>query len=132
MGPSYGKLPILFPYHFHIFQDSYGSGMGIVWEAYHKGVPLLGVPGITLEFVVDLFKSTPRTKLGGPPKFEVVTRHIDRFMGMFGGTPPNHIGTSNEMKELAEIHVFWIFLEANDEQNQLCKTFPSKATRKYS
>ena len=21
-----------------------GSGMGIVWEAYHKGVPLLGVP----------------------------------------------------------------------------------------
>ena len=87
MGPSYGKLPILFPYHFHIFQDSYG----IVWEAYHKGVPLLGVPGITVEFVVDFFKSTPRTKLGGPSKFEVVTRHIDRFMGMFGGTPPNHI-----------------------------------------
>ena len=24
--------------------DSYGSGMEIVWEAYHKGVPLLGVP----------------------------------------------------------------------------------------
>ena len=23
--------------------------MGMVWEAYHKGVPLLGVPGITLE-----------------------------------------------------------------------------------
>ena len=21
----------------HIFRDSYGSGMGIVWEAYHKG-----------------------------------------------------------------------------------------------
>ena len=33
-----------FPYHSHIFRDSYGSGMGIVWEAYHKGVPLLGVP----------------------------------------------------------------------------------------
>ena len=32
MGPSYGKLPILFPYHSHIFRDSYGSGMGIVWE----------------------------------------------------------------------------------------------------
>ena len=44
MGPPYGKLPILFPYHSHIFRDSYGSGMGIVWEAYHKGVPLLGVP----------------------------------------------------------------------------------------
>ena len=23
--------------------------MGMVWEAYHKGVPLLGVPGITLD-----------------------------------------------------------------------------------
>ena len=28
--------------------------MGIVWEAYHKGVPLLGVPGITLELGSDL------------------------------------------------------------------------------
>ena len=48
MGPPYGKRePILFPYHSHIFSDfsdSCGSGMGIVWEAYHKGVPLLGVP----------------------------------------------------------------------------------------
>ena len=25
--------------------------MGIVWETYHKGVPLLGVPGITLDSV---------------------------------------------------------------------------------
>ena len=38
----------------HIFRDSYGSGMGIVWEAYHKGVPLLGVP----ENPIDYF--TPR------------------------------------------------------------------------
>ena len=51
MGPPYGKLPILFPYHSHIFRDSYGSGMGIVWEAYHKGVPLLGVPRISLEMM---------------------------------------------------------------------------------
>ena len=29
--------------------------MGIVWEASHKGVPLLGVPGITLdEWIVKL------------------------------------------------------------------------------
>ena len=41
MGPPYGKRD---PYHSHIFRDSYGSGMGIVWEAYHKGVPSLGVP----------------------------------------------------------------------------------------
>ena len=27
----------------------YAYGMGIVWEAYHKQVPLLGVPGITLD-----------------------------------------------------------------------------------
>ena len=33
-----------FPYYSHIFRDSYGSAMGIVWEAYHKRVPLLGVP----------------------------------------------------------------------------------------
>ena len=33
-----------YPYHSHISRDSYGSGMGIVWQAYHKGVPLLGVP----------------------------------------------------------------------------------------
>ena len=35
---------VSFPYYLHIFRDSYGSGMGIVWETYHKGVPLLGVP----------------------------------------------------------------------------------------
>ena len=35
---------VIFPYYSHIFRDSYGSGMGIVWEAYQKGVPLLGVP----------------------------------------------------------------------------------------
>ena len=28
MGPPYGKRD---PYHSHIFKDSYGSGMGIVW-----------------------------------------------------------------------------------------------------
>ena len=42
---------VSFPYHSHIFRDSYGSGMGIgiVWEAYHKGVPLLGVPENPIE-----------------------------------------------------------------------------------
>ena len=44
--PENGKRD---PYYSHIFRDSYGSGMGIVWEAYYKGVPLLGVPGITLD-----------------------------------------------------------------------------------
>ena len=27
--------------------------MGMVWEAYHKGVPLLGVPEITLEQTLE-------------------------------------------------------------------------------
>ena len=40
MGPPYGKLPILFPYHSHIFRDSYGSGMGIVWVM----GPIIGGP----------------------------------------------------------------------------------------
>ena len=30
--PTNGTLLWLFPYHSHIFGDSYGSGMGIVWE----------------------------------------------------------------------------------------------------
>jgi len=40
---------VSFSYYSHIFRDSYGSGMGIAWETYHKGVPLLGVPENTLE-----------------------------------------------------------------------------------
>ena len=30
----------------------YGNGMGIVWEAYHKGVPLLGVPENPIEYIL--------------------------------------------------------------------------------
>jgi len=26
--------------------------LGMVWEAYHKGVPLLGVPGISLDIMM--------------------------------------------------------------------------------
>ena len=39
--PENGKWD---PYYSHIFRDYYGSGMGIAWETYHKGVPSLGVP----------------------------------------------------------------------------------------
>ena len=35
---------VSFPYYSQIFRDSDGSGMGIVWDTYHKEVPLLGVP----------------------------------------------------------------------------------------
>ena len=51
--PENGKLPIRAS---HIFRDSYGSGMGIVWEAYHKGVPLLGVPENPTEHLTKIWK----------------------------------------------------------------------------
>ena len=37
------------PSYSHTTPIKIPKDMGIVWEAYHKGVPLLGVPGITLE-----------------------------------------------------------------------------------
>ena len=45
MGPPYGKLPI----YSHTIPISLGILMGIVWEASHKGVPLLGVPENPIE-----------------------------------------------------------------------------------
>ena len=51
---------VSFPYYSHIFRDSDGSGMGIVWETYHKGVRLLRVP----ENATDkLVMRIPATKL---------------------------------------------------------------------
>ena len=58
MGPAYGKLPILFPYTIPI---RIPKDMGIVWEAYHKQVPLLGVPEDPIDpflsLIWSLFKS---------------------------------------------------------------------------
>ena len=42
-------LMVSFPYYSHTIPISLGILMGVVWEAYHKGFPLLGVPGITLD-----------------------------------------------------------------------------------
>ena len=52
----YPEAPILFPYEKTLqFSNPqrYGNGMWIVWEAYHKGVPLLGVLGITFDYSSD-------------------------------------------------------------------------------
>ena len=38
----------LIPYYSRTTPIRIPKDMGIVWEAYHKGVPLLGVPGMTL------------------------------------------------------------------------------------
>ena len=38
-----------FPFYSHTTPIRILKDMGMVWEAYHKGVPVLGVPGITLD-----------------------------------------------------------------------------------
>ncbi len=50
--PIMGPLIVSFPYYSHTTPIRIPKDMGIVWKAYHKGVPLLGVPGITLEYIV--------------------------------------------------------------------------------
>ena len=45
--PENGKRD---PYDSHTTPIRIPKDMGIVWEAYHKAVPLLGVPGITLDW----------------------------------------------------------------------------------
>ena len=40
---------VSFPYYSHTTPIRIPKDMGIVWEAYHKGVPLLGVPENPIE-----------------------------------------------------------------------------------
>ena len=40
---------VSFPYYSHTTPIRIPKDMGMVWEAYQKGVPLLGVPGISLD-----------------------------------------------------------------------------------
>jgi len=42
---------VSFPYYSHTIPVRIAKDMGMVWEGYHKGVPLLGVPGSTLEII---------------------------------------------------------------------------------
>ena len=52
MGPPYGKRD---PYYSHTTPITIPKDMGIVWEAYHKGVPLLGVPENPIDCCFPLF-----------------------------------------------------------------------------
>ena len=65
---------VIFPYYSHILRESYGSGMGIVWEAYHKGVPLLGVPEnpIDIPLISYLFLTRPQLYSTVENKCEVI------------------------------------------------------------
>ena len=40
---------VSFPYYSHTTPTRIPKDMGIVWETYHKGVPLLGIPENTLD-----------------------------------------------------------------------------------
>ena len=56
---------VSFPYYSHTTPIRIPKDMGMVWEPYHKGVPLLGVPGITLDnFVAQT--QTPMAPLNSP------------------------------------------------------------------
>ena len=58
--------------------------MGIVWEAYHKGVPLLRVPGITLESNLEPTKTEDvlPVKVTFHKKKEVGVHVSDALMGL--------------------------------------------------
>ena len=45
---------VSFLYYSHTTPIRIPKDMGMVWEAYHTGVPLLGVPGISLENAVKI------------------------------------------------------------------------------
>jgi len=53
--------------------------MGIVWAAYHKGVSLLGVPGITLDSVSKITKKTLQER-------EAVRIFVRHQAGFFRGS----------------------------------------------
>ena len=55
-----------FPYYSHTTPIRIPKDMEIVWEAYHRGVPLLGVPGITLG-IAGCFLDTSFSIRNGPP-----------------------------------------------------------------
>ena len=46
---------VSFPYYSHTTPVRIPKDMGMVWEAYHKGVPSLGVPEISLDDFIGFF-----------------------------------------------------------------------------
>ena len=98
MGPPYGKRD---PYHSHISRDSYGSSMGM-------GVPLLGVPRISLEwFSVNAWlpTKTPQQNLKLNP------RHPNTWWGSVFEHPQNiswGLGVLGIPSFHTDIHQVWL------------------------
>ena len=69
------KNGIPYPYYSHTTPIRIPKDMGMVWEAYHKGVPLLGVPGITLDSLVVYLQTLlfQEIKYKGPNRGRIVS-----------------------------------------------------------
>ena len=78
-GPRIMGPPLVsFPHYSHTTPTRIPKDMGIVWEAYHKRVPLLGVP----ENPIDRFAGSPFIAEGVSFWFLVWGEDIDRFCRM--------------------------------------------------
>ena len=53
-----------FPYYSHTIPIRIPSSMGMIWEAYGKGVPLLRVPGSLEESLTTSLKTNIRWRFG--------------------------------------------------------------------
>ena len=58
---------VSFPYNSHTTPIRIPKDMGIVWEAYHKGVPLLGVPENPIDRIHGNSNIHPATSQSYPP-----------------------------------------------------------------
>ena len=75
-----------------------GICMGIVWEAYHKGVPLLGVPGITLENI-NIEKTLNMTIKNPPLESMYLLLKMVGFSGQPCYTHENLVGGFNPFEK---------------------------------
>ena len=86
--------------------------MGIVWEAYHKGVPLFGVPEITLDFFPPLSSAIARKSLGAAPGQLAEFQHLTASPAM-----ACH-GVSNLLCLISGTS--WIFMDVHGFSHEVC------------
>ena len=76
--------------------------MGIVWEAYHKRVPLLRVPGIALDSGVEL-----KYIDGYNPKDQWCYCWLFRVLLLMAEIPNNHLGCIKPCKYRDKLQINW-------------------------